>query len=208
VFLRVLRGKINYVYHQEVAMSTLSACALLAATLLSSGPKTELTSAQAEALWKDLGGSDAEKAFRAIGILTEHPKEAVTLLKKKLKPVPPADPKKLERLLAELGSGRFKVRQKAERELEEMGDLAAAALRKLLDSKPAIETQRRVERLLARLDGPITGEKMLSAFRGIEVLEHIGTPEARQVLEALASGAPGHRITEEARASLARLKKR
>jgi hypothetical protein len=188
-------------------MSALPGCVLFAALFLHASPKAALTPAQLEALWSDLGSSDAEKAFRAIGTLTEHPKEAVTLLKAKLKPVSPADPKKLERLLSDLNDSHFKVRQKAERELEEMGDLAASALRNLLAGKPSVETRRRVERLLDRLDGPITGAKILSAYRGIEVLEHIGTPEARRVLEALAYGAAGHRITDEARASLARLEK-
>ena len=38
------------------------------------------------------------------------------------------------------------------------------------------------------------------------VLERIGTPEAQNVLETLARGAPGARETEEAKASLERLK--
>jgi hypothetical protein len=39
----------------------------------------------------------------------------------------------------------------------------------------------------------------------MEVLEHTGTPEARTILERLALGAPGHRITHEAKAVLRRL---
>jgi len=42
----------------------------------------------------------------------------------------------------------------------------------------------------------------------IEVLERIGTPPARQMLEKLAAGADGARLTREARASLERLNKR
>jgi hypothetical protein len=36
-------------------------------------------------------------------------------------------------------------------------------------------------------------------------LERIGTPEARQLLKRLATGAPGARLTREAKASLERL---
>jgi hypothetical protein len=39
----------------------------------------------------------------------------------------------------------------------------------------------------------------------VEVLERIGTAEARQVLERLAGGAPGVRLTREARTALGRL---
>jgi hypothetical protein len=42
-------------------------------------------------------------------------------------------------------------------------------------------------------------------LRAIEVLEHIGTPEARQVLDTLARGAAVARVTQEAKASLKRL---
>ena len=45
-------------------------------------------------------------------------------------------------------------------------------------------------------------------LRAVEVLERIGTPEARQVLAKLADGAPEARLTQEAKASLQRLAKR
>ena len=40
------------------------------------------------------------------------------------------------------------------------------------------------------------------------VLERIGSPEAQAVLETLARGAPGARETEEAKASVERLRQR
>jgi WD40 repeat protein len=42
----------------------------------------------------------------------------------------------------------------------------------------------------------------------VEVLERIGTPEGRQLLQQLAHGAPGARLTQEAKASLQRLARR
>jgi hypothetical protein len=42
----------------------------------------------------------------------------------------------------------------------------------------------------------------------VEVLEHIGTSDAKQLLEMLATGTEGARLTKEARASLERLNKR
>jgi len=47
--------------------------------------------------------------------------------------------------------------------------------------------------------------KRLRLWRVIQVLEGIGTFEAQQVLEKLAKGTPGSRLTREAQTSLQRL---
>jgi hypothetical protein len=46
---------------------------------------------------------------------------------------------------------------------------------------------------------------VLRSLRAIEVLERIGTADARRILDSLARGAPGHPVTEEAKRSLRRL---
>lgn len=86
-----------------------------------------------------------------------------------------------------------------------MGESAAGALRDELQKKPPVEVQRRIEALLGRLDGPGMSAEMRRGLRGVEVLEHIGSKEARQVLETLAHGAAGARLTREARAALERV---
>jgi hypothetical protein len=45
----------------------------------------------------------------------------------------------------------------------------------------------------------------LRTGRAIEVLEHLGTPEARDVLQELSRGAPAAYVTQEAKAALTRL---
>jgi hypothetical protein len=97
---------------------------------------------------------------------------------------------------------------RATRELEELGDLARPALQKVLGQKPSEEVRARATRLLQQVEVPITAPEMLRTLRGIEVLEHAGTPEARALLEALAGGAADARPTWEAKASLKRLQPR
>jgi hypothetical protein len=46
----------------------------------------------------------------------------------------------------------------------------------------------------------------LRAVRAIAVLEHIGRPEAREVIEAVSRGAPSALPTQKAKAALERLK--
>jgi hypothetical protein len=52
---------------------------------------------------------------------------------------------------------------------------------------------------------PILPPETLQAIRAVEVLEGIGTPDARQLLEALAEGAPEASLTLKAKAALGRL---
>jgi hypothetical protein len=80
-------------------------------------------------------------------------------------------------------------------------------LKEALAASPPLEMSRRIERLLDRLKYPLTSPKMIRAVRAVEILEHIGTAPARQVLHELAQGEPGARLTEEAKASLQRLDK-
>jgi dipeptidyl aminopeptidase/acylaminoacyl peptidase len=157
--------------------------------------------------WADLG-ADARKAFAARAALAESPEKAVSLLKEHLRPTQSADAHRLRRLLADLDSDRFAARDEARKGLEEMGELALDALRKALADTPKPEARRRIEALLEKQRGPITRPEALRALRAVAVLEDIATREARQILAALAKGAPEARLTKEAKSSLERLAKR
>jgi hypothetical protein len=63
----------------------------------------------------------------------------------------------------------------------------------------------RAKRLLDRLDRALGPGEELRRVRAVEVLELIGTPEARRLLEELAGGEPAARLTREASSSLRRL---
>jgi hypothetical protein len=48
---------------------------------------------------------------------------------------------------------------------------------------------------------------VLQSLRALETLERIGTTHALEVLQAIAKGAPGHTITEDAKESVKRMEK-
>jgi hypothetical protein len=163
---------------------------------------------EVESLWPDLAGADAKRAYRAIWALAGKPEQAVALLGRHLRPLAALDETRVARLIAALGGDSYVERTQAERDLERLGDLAAAALRRALGGRLAPEPRRRVERLLARLEPPIPPGERLRAVRAIEVLELIANDAARRLLSELATGAPGATLTEEARASVQRLDRR
>jgi hypothetical protein len=83
--------------------------------------------------------------------------------------------------------------------------VAGPALRDGLAAKPSMEAKRRIERLLVRLAEPaVLSGKPLQIVRAVQVLEGIGNGDANQLLDDLARGAAGARITEEAAAALRR----
>ena len=61
---------------------------------------------------------------------------------------------------------------------------------------------------MEKLDRQIPPPEQLRPLRAVEALEQMGASAAREVLEALARGAPEAQITREAKATLARLAKR
>jgi RNA polymerase sigma factor (sigma-70 family) len=173
------------------------------------GPAVRPTPRQLRALWDDLAG-DAAPAYEAIRALAAAPEEAVPFLRERLKPVPPLTApgrERLARLLADLDSDRFEVRQRAAAEIETLGEVAAPALRKALTASSA-EVRRKAEALLAKIDSPSPTPERLRLLRAVEALEHAGTPDARRLLEALTRGAAEAPLTRDARLSLERLARR
>lgn len=160
--------------------------------------------ADREKCWQALADAEVPKTYRALVELSAVPEQTVPLLRQRLQPARPPDPLLLARLLADLDSDRFEVRDKATRQIESIGELAEPALRKALAGKPSLELRRRVEQLLDDVQ-PSHSREQMRALRAVEVLEYIGTPEARRLLDTLADGAPEARLTREAKASLARL---
>jgi hypothetical protein len=156
------------------------------------------------AWWADLAGADAARAYEAVWALAAG--DSVPFLKERLRPVSPAGSEQVARLLADLDSDEFGVRERATRELAKLEEAAEPALRRALAGHPSPEVRRRVTGLLEGLEG--RSPYWLRRLRALEVLELAGTPECRQVLQDLARGAPEARLTREAQAALRRLSRR
>jgi hypothetical protein len=168
-------------------------------------PDLVLAPRQLENLWDDLAGEDAARAWRAVCTLVQAPEQAIPWLKEHLKTPGAGDRNRITHLIADLDSDQFAARQQAARELEKLAELAETPMREALEKHPSLEVRRQLERLLERLEGPAQTPRVMRELRSLEVLEHTGTHEARQVLEALARGAPKDRLTREAKAALQRL---
>jgi hypothetical protein len=167
-----------------------------------------LSAEKLEALWKGLADADSMRADQAIWALVAAPKQAVPFLRARLRAVPAVDEWRIARLIKDLDSESFEERRQATEELEKLGDLAESALEKVLAGQVALEVRQRAEMLLEKLEKSVSSLEQLRQTRALEMLEHIGTAEARKVLEQLATGAPEARQTRDAQAALERLARR
>jgi hypothetical protein len=160
-------------------------------------------------LWAALADEEARLAFAAMRLLWADPDKAVPFLRERMRPLADRpsseDPQSITRLIRELDSDDFNAREKATKELSELGTAAEAALRKALDGRPSAEAQRRLEQALRDMDKLATSPERLRASRGLEVLEHLGDDRARQALEWLAKESKNLWLKESAAESLKRL---
>jgi hypothetical protein len=115
------------------------------------------------------------------------------------------DAERVKRLIADLDSERFATREQANRELEQLGQPALELLRM---AAPSAEGKRRLEGLIEKLEKGELSQDDLRILRAVEVLEMVGSKQAREVLESLAKGEPAAWLTAEATLSLSRLAKR
>jgi WD40 repeat protein len=164
----------------------------------------DLTPPSLESEWADLAGGDGFKVHKAVWALAAAPKQALPLLREVLKPVQPADAKRVNQLVKDLDSDDFDTREKASAELEKIGEPAAPALRKVLEGTPTAELRVRVTQLLDKFAGKVASADDLRRERALEVLEQTGSAEAKALLEEIAKGAPEAVLTQEAKAALKR----
>jgi hypothetical protein len=163
-----------------------------------------LGAADLERSWAELAG-EAPEAHKALRTLRTAPGSAVAFLRRRLRPaaMPDADTARdVRRLLAQLDSDSFAKRQSATRALVKLGPAPEPLLREALSANPSPEARRRLEGLLQGIEQLTSRD-----WRAVKLLEHLGTPAARELLDRLAGGADA-RLTREARAAVSRLARR
>jgi WD40 repeat protein len=171
-------------------------------------PPTKLSAPRLEGLWADLGSEDAGRAYDAVCALAEADGGAASFLGERLRGAAEAGGRETLRLIADLGSSRFALREKAMAALRRLGEAAGPALRHALGKNPSDEVRRRLEQLLAPLgkgQAVKLSEEQVRATRALEALEHAGTPEVRAVLVRLSRGEEAPWLAGQAAASLRRL---
>lgn len=166
----------------------------------------QMDALKAKSLWDDLASMDGNKAYQALGSLIAAPEHAIPLLQTHLQPMLPPEPEKVRQWIVDLDSKDFAIRQKANVELEKAAEFVESALRQRLSDKPPLETRRRVEKILDTLaQDARSSPSLLRSLRAVEVLEYIGTTEARQKVSTLAQGHESAWLTREAKVALQRL---
>jgi hypothetical protein len=160
-----------------------------------------------ERLWSQLSAPDARTGYEAVVRLLETPGATVSLLRAKMKAETEKPPTHAEivEMIRKLDDARFSVRDTAAERLLDAAERAKEPLEQSLEQTPSPETRGRLTRLIKSIELCHASRNRLRLIRAVEVLEGLGTREARELLKDLAEGRPDARLTREANASLARL---
>jgi hypothetical protein len=158
-------------------------------------------------LWEALNNPLANPAFHAQVRLGAAPGDAVTLLRERLQAAGGGEPPTKEQIakwIKDLDDDDFDVREKASVALAEAGKAVEKDLTKALENTKSTEVTQRIQRLLEKLAEREESKAILRPLRALEVLERIGTPEAREIVKKLAGGKADAPLTVAAKATLER----
>jgi HEAT repeat protein len=154
-------------------------------------------------LWEDLLSADPFVADLAVWRLAGSGRRGVDLIRDRVQPPTPLPAERIDRLLADLDSEDFAVRERAEAELLRDIESAIPTLRKALTGTLSPEQRRRVTRLVTLAD-PTSEPEQQRRLRAIRILGAMDIPEAADVLKRLAAGDPRFALTRAAAAALKR----
>jgi RNA polymerase sigma factor (sigma-70 family) len=168
-------------------------------------PPRVAVSVPLERAWNDLATKEAGKSFQSEGRFLATPADTVKFFAEKVKPVTALDPKRIRRLLADLGSDEFTVREAASQALHGLDEQAIPYLEATLKSAVSLEVRLRVQRILEQKQETAITTEQLRQIRTVTVLERIGDGASKHLLKKWASGPVGALLTREASAALKRL---
>jgi WD40 repeat protein len=156
--------------------------------------------------WAILSGDDAASAYRAMWKLVRSPAQSVTYLRQELARRHVGIPPEAAKLINDLDSDSFKAREQASAAIVKLGASAELALEQALPHVRSLESRRRIQRLLEKMDaGKDFSAEQAALLRCFEVLERIGTSEARQILDSFARQGNGARLRRAAQAAAERM---
>jgi RNA polymerase sigma factor (sigma-70 family) len=153
-------------------------------------------------LWGELQANDGTVIRRAIWELVAGAQDAVPFLREKLRHKP-VDSSRIAALIKDLGSESFPIRAKAAKELEDWWDAAEPMLQQKLKEPVTLELRLRLEQVIQKMDLWSVPHQPIA--RAVEVLEHIASSDARQVLQEVAARETSPRLADEAKGALQRL---
>jgi hypothetical protein len=168
-------------------------------------PAAQVDDVPLEQLWTDLNTDNDLRLQRVQQAFRTAPKAAVELFRKKMFPVSKEQSAKVEQWIARLDDPAFTVRDQTMKDLKAAAHEFAPLLQARHQQASAGETRNRLTFILKQMADEPRPAALVRALRAVSVLEQMATPEARQLLTALADGAPLARLTVEAREALRRL---
>jgi hypothetical protein len=150
--------------------------------------------------WEQLSEPPAylPKAHGMLALLAARPKEAVELLKKKLGS--PPNIKEVPQLLVDLDSANPTVRELATMKLKQFGPAIQSTVQVELAKPNSPEKHLRLQAIMKEIDTK-TATNELRLLYVVDLLEHLATPSARELLEVIATGSYGSVAAEAAQAS-------
>ena len=169
-------------------------------------PKKDLQPPELESLWTALASDRVDKGLGAVWELVAGQDRSVAYLHERLAPAEPIPSGPFDKLIADLDSPTFTVRESAFKELQKQGTEAESTIRNTLEKKPSADVGRQLQSLLDAPSSLVLPPRRIQELRALEVLERIASSTSIQVIESLAIGTQSARLTQEAKATLARLR--
>jgi WD40 repeat protein len=159
--------------------------------------------------WPVLGSESPATARAMVDQAVRNPLVAMKHLAVEFLPPQVAPDPKVAALITDLDAALFATREEAAKKLGELGAKVEPAVRQALIGQPSMEARRRLEGILSAIPPtpiqiPAKGTT-LCGLRAIEILERIGTTEARALLGKWADQVQDLQLAAEARSVLSRL---
>ena len=155
--------------------------------------------------WARLRNGKADEAYRSKWALAGDAKKTVEFFRTRLPSTPPISAERIKSWIADLDSQQYTVRERAQSDLQDHFGECEESLRNALVGSITAEAKNRVNRIIEANFAAIPKPDQLRDLRAIEILEQIGTPEARDLLRHLAAVESPTRFSRDAAESLKRL---